>query len=269
MAADQVVPSTGLLRTSFESRPMRTRAGIIIAGPAVQVIQRGVNRAACFFLRRGSPKRSGCTGSQGASADLAQGACRGDMPALVSNEVHRLARSATADRISPLMKAHGQRNPQSANRAYRPRGPLWERRCRSCPVETDCYRLACRYYTDRPRFVRRCCPNRPTLPGWSAAANSGLDAGPGNHIPYACLGPGSTLGRGDKRMSASVHTQWTSGASMRSARRPREGRRSAMSGSGHWWRSSRGARASSPLPMRKGNCCSDGETNVVCGVFTM
>jgi hypothetical protein len=222
-----------------------------------------------FLLQRGSPTLSGCIGGLGASPGLARAHAMGiHAYALMSNEVHRLARPATADSLSALMKAHGQRYLQSVNRRYRPGGPL-------CGASVSL--LSCRdgLLLSRLSALYRSTPVRATMlskpadsPVLSVAANSALDAGPGNHVPSACLGPGSTPWEEEISLSGAFCTR--SGPSAHRCDPHVDQRKVGarlVSGSGHGWRPSRGAGASSPLPMRNGNCCSDGEASVVCGVF--
>jgi putative transposase len=122
---------------------MPRRARLRIAGIPLHVVQRGHDRAACFF----------------APADydfylrhLAEFAerfeCALHAYVLMTNHVHLLLTPAKDDGATLLMKHLGQRYVQYVNRSYARRGTLWEGRFRSTFVERCAYLLKCQRYIE-------------------------------------------------------------------------------------------------------------------------
>jgi putative transposase len=152
---------------------MARRLRLILPGVAVHVIQRGVNRAACFQaeadylvylsnLRRLSSKHG----------------CAVHAYCLMTNHVHLLMTPAAEASCTALMRDLGQRYVPYFNRRHSRTGTLWEGRLRSCIVESARYVLACyRYIELNP--VRAGLANHPGDYRWSSyAANSGIRADP-------------------------------------------------------------------------------------------
>jgi REP-associated tyrosine transposase len=122
---------------------MPRRARLRVAGLPLHIIQRGNNRAPCFY----------------ADEDfglylhhLAQLATRFDCAVhayvLMTNHVHLLLTPARPDGASLLMKHLGQRYVQYVNKCYRRSGTLWEGRFRSSIVQRDGYALKCQRYIE-------------------------------------------------------------------------------------------------------------------------
>ena len=132
------------------------------AGIPVHVVQRGNNRAACFF----------------ADADrafyllhlqrlLPWAQCALHAYCLMSNHVHLLLTPRASDDCARLMKQLGQLYTQYVNRTYRRTGTLWEGRFKSCLVQSERYLLACyRYIELNP--VRAGITDRPAAYEWSS-----------------------------------------------------------------------------------------------------
>jgi putative transposase len=141
---------------------MPRAARAVLAGYPLHVVQRGINRDACFFaivdyeaylrdLARFAP-RYGCT---------VHAYC------LMTNHVHLLVTPDTIDSCSRLMKQVGQCHVQRINSRSRRTGTLWEGRFRSCLVTSDSYVLACyRYIELNP--VRAGLVERPDAYRWSS-----------------------------------------------------------------------------------------------------
>lgn len=122
---------------------MPRRARLALPQVPLHLIQRGNNRQACFFADE--DYRSYLEW-------LAQYAektgCRVHAYVLMTNHVHLLISAERAESPGALMKALGQRYVQYVNRTYQRSGTLWEGRFRSCPVQEDCYLLACQRYIE-------------------------------------------------------------------------------------------------------------------------
>ena len=122
---------------------MPRRPRLKLAGVPLHIIQRGNNRAACFFATDDYP----------CYLDHLQHLCQAEGVALhayvlMTNHVHLLLTPREADAASQLMKRLGQRYVQYVNRTYRRSGTLWEGRFRSCLVEAESYLLACQRYIE-------------------------------------------------------------------------------------------------------------------------
>jgi len=141
---------------------------LVFPGIALHVIQRGVDRAACFRveadhlvylsnLRHLSAKHS----------------CAVHAYCLMTNHVHLLLTPATTGSCTALMRDLGQRYVPYFNSRHGRTGTLWEGRFRSCIAESARYVLACyRYIELNP--VRAGMVNHPAGYLWSSyAANSG------------------------------------------------------------------------------------------------
>jgi putative transposase len=147
---------------------MARRPRYLLPGVAVHIIQRGVNRAACFraeadylvylsHLRQLSAKHD----------------CAVHAYCLMTNHVHLLVTPGAADSCTRLMRDIGRRYVPYFNRRHERTGTLWEGRFRSCIAESARYVLACyRYIELNP--VRAKMVDRPGDYPWSSyAANAG------------------------------------------------------------------------------------------------
>ena len=140
----------------------------ILPGIAVHVIQRGVNRVACFRtetdylvylsnLRQLSAKHG----------------CEVHAYCLMTNHVHLLLTPGEAGSCTALMRDLGRRYVPYFNWRHERTGTLWEGRFRACLVESARYTLACyRYIELNP--VRAGMVNHPDAYLWSSyAVNTG------------------------------------------------------------------------------------------------
>jgi putative transposase len=145
----------------------------------VHVIQRAINRVACFrsdadyliylsHLRELSAKYD----------------CAVHAYCLMTNHVHLLLSPGTQDSCTALMRDIGRRYVPYFNRRHERTGTLWEGRFRSCIVESARYVLACyRYIELNP--VRAGLVAHPAAYLWSShAANSGVRHDP-SLVPHA------------------------------------------------------------------------------------
>jgi putative transposase len=122
---------------------MPRQARLALAGVSTHLVQRGIDRSACFF----------CDDDRlhylALLTELAPAlGCAVHAYVLMTNHVHLLVTPSRADALSRLMRQLNQRYVQAINRAYRRSGTLWEGRFRSCLVESEAYMLACYRYIE-------------------------------------------------------------------------------------------------------------------------
>lgn len=125
------------------SPTMPRRARISLPNVPLQLIQRGNNRQACFFTDEDYLFYLDWLGESATKAG-----CVIHAYALMTNHVHLMLSSRTADGVGTMMKALGQRYVQYVNRAYQRSGTLWEGRFRSCLLQEENYLLACQRYIE-------------------------------------------------------------------------------------------------------------------------
>jgi putative transposase len=152
---------------------MARRLRLILPGVAVHVIQRGVNRGACFradvdYLVYLSNLRS----------LAAKHGCAVHAYCLMTNHVHLLLTPSAATSCTRLMRDLGQRYVPYFNSRHGRTGTLWEGRFRSCIVESARYVMACyRYIELNP--MRAGMVSHPAGYLWSSyAVNSGARSDP-------------------------------------------------------------------------------------------
>ncbi|NTV11967.1 MAG: transposase [Zoogloea sp.] len=122
---------------------MPRRPRLILPGVPLHIIQRGNNRQACFCADEDCrlyldwlKEYAGKTG------------CQIHAYVLMTNHVHLLVSTSSANGAGAMMKALGQRYVQYFNHTYRRSGTLWEGRFRSCLTQEDRYFLACQRYIE-------------------------------------------------------------------------------------------------------------------------
>jgi len=115
----------------------------MLPGAAVHLMQRGNNRADCFFsdddrrfylfhLARLLPRAR----------------CALHAYCLMTNHVHLLVTGHEANSCATLMKHLGQLYCQYVNKTYRRTGTLWDGRFKSCLVQSEGYLLTCYRYIE-------------------------------------------------------------------------------------------------------------------------
>jgi putative transposase len=146
---------------------MPRRARLSLPSIAWHIIQRGNNRAVCFFA-----EEDYLFYRHHLRELAARFGCAIHAYVLMTNHVHLLLTPAKADGASLLMKHLGQRYVQYINRSYQRSGTLWEGRFRSCLAQSEDYVLACyRYIELNP--VRAAMVRQPQDYRWSSyAANA-------------------------------------------------------------------------------------------------
>jgi len=165
---------------------MPRRPRLQLAGVPFHIIQRGHNRAACFFA----------DADYACYLSLLQHLCqearvRLHAYVLMTNHVHLLLTPDCADGLSHLMQHVGQRYVQYVNRTYQRTGTLWEGRFRSCLVDAESYLLACQRYIEL-NPVRAQMVAHPGDYPWSSYRGNAQGAGDGLLSPHACY---QALGR--------------------------------------------------------------------------
>ena len=141
---------------------------LVFPGVALHVIQRGVDRTACF---RGESDYLVYLSNLRHLA--AKHGCGVHAYCLMTNHVHLLLTPTNADSCTTLMRDLGQRYVPYFNSRYGRTGTLWEGRFRSCIAESARYVLACyRYIELNP--VRAGMVKQPAAYFWSShAINTG------------------------------------------------------------------------------------------------
>jgi len=168
---------------------MPRRARIRAPGIPLHIIQRGNNRAVCFYDRDDYRIYLRHLAELSRRFD-----CSVHAYVLMTNHVHLLMTGSAADGPSLLMKHLGQRYVQYINRTYGRSGTLWEGRFRSSLVQDAVYLFKCyRYIELNP--VRAGMVARPSDYVWSSyRANVGLQDSDvvTPHTEYLSLGPTPT-----------------------------------------------------------------------------
>jgi len=162
-------------------RPLRT----VSPGVPLHIVQRGNNRATCFF---------DCEDFDRYLLFLVRAAdeehCRVHANCLMSNHVHLLVTPENHSACARFMKVVNQRYAQHLNRVHERTGTPWEGRYRSNVVFSMRYVLACyRYIELNP--VRAGIARHPSDYPWSSYSTNGQGvANPlvSAHGCYAALG---------------------------------------------------------------------------------
>jgi putative transposase len=168
-----------------------------LPGAPHHVIQRGNNRAACFFgdaVRRFYLK---CL----IRAAVDRG-CEVHAYVLMSNHVHLLVTPSKPGAIGTMMQDLGRRYVRVINTIHRRTGTLWEARFRSSLIDSENYLLTCHRYIEL-NPVRAGLVSDPALYPWSSHLHYALGHSSKlitEHPVYLSLGP-SALER-----SAAYHT---------------------------------------------------------------
>lgn len=156
-----------------------------LAGVSCHVIQRGNNRAACFFKLQDYLFYLDCLHDASRRYRVSIHAY-----VLMTNHVHLLLTPDTADGVSKVMQSVGRRYVQYVNFKYRRSGTLWEGRHKSCLVEAERYFLNCMCYIEL-NPVRANMVDDPGKYPWSSYrgnAMTGRDRFVSPHEVYFSLG---------------------------------------------------------------------------------
>ena len=165
-----------------------------LPGVPLHVIQRGVNRSACFFGDADRRFYLKCLERAAASRG-----CGVHAYVLMTNHVHLLVTPAEAGAVGAMMQDIGRRYVRVINTIHGRTGSLWEGRFKSSLVDSETYLLTChRYIECNP--VRAGMVTQPAAYSWSSHAHyAGRRADPliTEHEQFLALGKGI-----DERRSA-------------------------------------------------------------------
>ena len=146
---------------------MPRRARLAVAGIPWHIIQRGNNRAVCFYCEADYSRYL-----QDLAEQAARHGCQVHAYCLMTNHVHLLVTPERQDSASRMMKHLGQRYVQYINRTYQRSGTLWEGRFKSCLAQSERYVLGCyRYIELNP--VRAGMVEHPADYPWSSYRSNG------------------------------------------------------------------------------------------------
>jgi putative transposase len=150
----------------------------------MHVIQRGVNRSACFFADADRRFYLKCL----AKAAAARG-CAVHAYVLMTNHVHLLVTPGEPGAVSAMMQDIGRRYVRVINTIHERTGSLWEGRFKSSLIDSAHYLMTChRYIECNP--VRSGMARNPAAYPWSSHAHyAGLRVDPlvVEHAQYQAL----------------------------------------------------------------------------------
>ena len=164
---------------------MPRRSRIILPNVPQHIIQRGNNRAVCFYADQDYRKYL-----EWLKEYADKTACQIHAYVLMTNHVHLLISTEQPEAVGAMMKALGQRYVQYINRTYKRSGTLWEGRYKSCPTQAETYLLACQRYIELNPVRANMVPH-PAEYKWSSYRIN-AQGEPNNiitpHLMYAQLG---------------------------------------------------------------------------------
>jgi putative transposase len=133
-----------------------------LAGVPLHVIQRGNNRAACFF---GDADRRFYLKCLGKSA--ARTGCLIHAYVLMTNHVHLLVTPGAPGAVGEMLQDIGRRYVRVINNIHERTGTLWEGRFKSSLVDSERYLLTCHRYIEL-NPVRAGIAAHPSAYPWSS-----------------------------------------------------------------------------------------------------
>lgn len=141
---------------------MPRRPRIHLDGVPLHIVQRGHNRAPCFFA-----EEDYFAYLHWLDEALREHGCALHAYALMTNHVHLLLTPAKAAAVPRLIIALGRRYVQYINRSYRRTGTLWDSRYKSSLIQAETYLIDCmRYIELNP--VRAAMVDDPAHYRWSS-----------------------------------------------------------------------------------------------------
>jgi putative transposase len=164
---------------------MPRRARFHIDGLPLHIVQRGHNRAACFFDDQDRLAYLGWLREA-----LTHARCRLHAYVLMTNHVHLLLTPEAAKRVPQVLISVGRRYVQYINSTYGRTGTLWDGRYKSSLVQAESYLLLCQRYIEL-NPVRAAMVADPAHYRWSSYRANALgepDALLGPHPLYLALG---------------------------------------------------------------------------------
>lgn len=139
-----------------------------IPGYPIHALQRGVNKAPCFFVQRDYELYLALLDEL---APLF--GCAIHAYALMTNHVHLLLTPGEPGNVSVLMKHLNQRYVQYVNRKHGRCGTLWQGRFKGCLIDSEAYLMECYRYVDL-NPVRAGLVTSPELYPWSSYRTNAL-----------------------------------------------------------------------------------------------
>jgi putative transposase len=139
-----------------------------LAGVPLHVIQRGVNRAACFF---GDVDRRFYLKCLGEAADRRR--CAVHAYVLMTNHVHLLVTPAERGNVAAMLQDIGRKYVRTINTLHGRTGTLWEGRFKSSLIDSDSYLLTCQRYIEL-NPVRAGLVSHPGEYPWSSYSHYAL-----------------------------------------------------------------------------------------------
>ena len=181
---------------------MPRKPRMYLAGVPCHVVQRGNNRAACFFT----------DDDYAFYREVLADACRRyrvDVHAyvLMTNHVHLLMSPQAADGVSRVMQSVGRRYVQYVNKQYRRCGTLWESRHKASLVDAERYLLACYRYIELNPVTAGMVPHPGDYRWSSYGANAWgrRDDLVSPHALYLALGVDGSMRRASYRELFTTH----------------------------------------------------------------
>ena len=167
---------------------MPRKPRFFIPGCAAHVVQRGNNRGVVFFTE--SDNRVYLESLAGAALKFGVSI---HAYVLMTNHAHLLVTPTDRNGVSTMMQQLGREYVTYVNFTYRRTGTLWEGRFKACPVQTECYLLACYRYIEmnpvRAGIVAKPCDYRWSSFHFNAYARRDPLLTP--HAAYLSLGSSS------------------------------------------------------------------------------
>jgi len=148
--------------------PVARQPRLDLPGIAQHLVQRGVDRQACFAVE----SDYGNYLQELAEASAKHG-CALHAYVLMTNHVHLLVTPQSPGAVSRMMQAIGRRYVACFNARYRRTGTLWEGRFKSALVGSDRYVLACYRYIESNPVRARIVPAASDY-HWSSHAHNAL-----------------------------------------------------------------------------------------------
>ena len=147
---------------------MARRPRLELPGTPLHVIQRGNNRASCFYTDGDRSLYLRCPREA-----ARRNQCAVHAYVLMSNHVHLLVTPSAAGAVAAMMQDLGRRYVRLFNKIHDRSGTLWEGRYRSCLIDAEAYLLTCHRYIEL-NPVRAGSVRHPAQYPWSSCAHYAL-----------------------------------------------------------------------------------------------
>ena len=159
----------------------------------LHIVQRGHNRAPCFFAEADYAGYLHWLGEA-----LGEAQCTLQAYVLMTNHVHLLLTPRKAEAVPRLIMSLGRRYVQYINRTHGRTGTLWDSRYKSSVIQADTYLLTCQRYIEL-NPVRAALVGDPAHYRWTSYRHNALGASDHRITPHALY---RALGSSDKARQA-------------------------------------------------------------------